>query len=389
MFRISQYMKQLVQPTPVGVKRNPPGPVVIWNLIRRCNLACLHCYTNSYDQNFTGELNTEEVFKVMQDLKKFHVPVLILSGGEPLLRPDFFQIAERARDMGFYVGLSTNGTFIRRENIDQIQAMDFDYVGISLDGIGDTHDQFRRKKGAFTGALNGIRLCKEKGIKVGIRYTLTQENGEDFPKLLELMQIENIDKFYFSHLNYSGRGNRNRNEDAYFHKTKEAMDLLFDAAYASAIKGDGKEYVTGNNDADGVYMLKWVEKKFPEKVQHLREHLVRWGGNSTGINIANIDNLGNVHPDSFFWDYNLGNVREREFSEIWQDTSDPLMFGLKQQPRKIEGRCSKCHYFDVCNGNTRVRAFQVHKNPWAEDPGCYLDDAELGIQTDQLRENLV
>ncbi len=385
MFRITQYMKQIVNPTPVGPRRRPPGPVVIWNLIRRCNLACLHCYTNSYDQHFSGELNTEEVFTVMQNLKDFHVPVLILSGGEPLLRSDFFQIAERARDMGFYVGLSTNGTFINHENIEKIKEMDFDYVGISLDGIGATHDRFRRKEGAYAGALNGIRLCKELGIKVGIRYTLTQENGEDFSKLLDLMYEENIDKFYFSHLNYSGRGNRNRGEDAHFHKTKEAMNLLFEKAYQSVVAGDGKEFVTGNNDADGVYLLHWTQERFPDKVNHLRQHLRNWGGNSTGINIANIDNLGNVHPDSFFWDYNLGNVRERKFSDIWQDTTDPLMFGLKQEPRKIEGRCSQCQYFDVCNGNTRVRAFQVHKNPWAEDPGCYLDDSEIGIQENRLQ----
>ena len=117
MFRISQYMDEIEHPTPLGPKRNPPGPVVIWNLVRRCNLTCKHCYSISADKDFPGELSTEEVFAVMDDLAAFGVPVLILSGGEPLLRPDIFDIAARAKATGFYVGLSSNGTLIDASNI--------------------------------------------------------------------------------------------------------------------------------------------------------------------------------------------------------------------------------------------------------------------------------
>ena len=147
MFRISQYMAEIAAPTPLGPKRNPPGPVVIWNLIRRCNLTCKHCYSISADTQFAGELSFPEVSTVMDDLKSFRVPVLILSGGEPLLRPDIFDIAKRAKAMGFYVALSSNGTLIDESNIGQIAACDFDYVGVSLDGLGATHDKFRRLDG--------------------------------------------------------------------------------------------------------------------------------------------------------------------------------------------------------------------------------------------------
>ncbi|MBK7842352.1 MAG: heme d1 biosynthesis radical SAM protein NirJ [Bdellovibrionales bacterium] len=379
MFRISQFMNEIKSPTPVRPKRNPPGPVVIWNLIRRCNLACLHCYTNSTDRDYSGELNTQEVFSVMDDLKFFRVPVLILSGGEPLLRPDIYDISARAKKMGFYVGLSTNGTFIDSSNIDKIAALNFNYVGISLDGIGETHDRFRRKTGSFQAALEGIRVCKSKNLKVGIRFTLTQENAQDLPALLEFQKAEHIDKFYLSHLNYSGRGKLNRGRDAHFEITKWALDLLFKEAWQSAQREDEREFVTGNNDADGVYLLFWVRNNFPEMENHIRAKLAQWGGNSSGVNIANIDNLGNVHPDSFWWDYTLGNIRERPFSQIWTDLSDPLMKGLKAEQRQISGRCGQCSFFDVCNGNTRVRAYQVHKDAWAEDPGCYLDDNELGL----------
>jgi heme d1 biosynthesis radical SAM protein NirJ len=379
MFRITQFMQEIAQPTPLGPKRNPPGPVVIWNLVRRCNLACKHCYSISADTDFPGELRTEEIFNVMDDLKAFRVPVLILSGGEPLLRPDIFTIAQHAKDKGFYVALSSNGTLIDQSNIDRIAEIGFDYVGVSLDGIGDTHDRFRRQAGAFAASIHGIRLCQERGVKVGIRYTMTEDNAHDLPRLLELLESERLDKFYFSHLNYAGRGNRNRKDDAHHQTTRRAMELLFDTCWRSVQSGEAREFVTGNNDADGVYLLLWVRQRFPELQAHLRAKLAQWGGNASGVNVANIDNLGNVHPDTMWWHYSLGNVRERPFSHIWSDTSDPLMARLKASPRPVKGRCGQCQYFDICGGNTRVRAQQLTGDPWAEDPGCYLDDAEIGV----------
>ena len=171
-----------------------------------------------------------------------------------------------------------------------------------------------------------------------------------------------------------------------FEMTRRAMDLIFDAAWQSVAAGKDKEFVTGNNDADGVYLLGWAESRFaPERVAHLRAKLVQWGGNASGVNIANIDNLGNVHPDTMWWHYSVGNVRERPFSDIWRDTSDPVMEGLKKRPRQIEGRCGDCRFFDICGGNTRVRALQLTGNPWAEDPACYLDDAEIGLEGERPR----
>jgi heme d1 biosynthesis radical SAM protein NirJ len=380
MFRITQFLEEVKSPTPLGPKRQPPGPVVIWNLIRRCNLACQHCYSISADVDFAGELSTAEIFATMDDLRAFGVPVLILSGGEPLLRPDLYAIAHRAKAMGFYVGLSTNGTLIDETCIGEIAGVGFDYLGVSLDGIEATHDRFRRKKGAFAASLAGVRLARAAGIKVGLRFTLTQDNAHDLPALLELMETERVAKFYLSHLNYGGRGNVNRKTDAMFATTRRAMDLLFEAAWRHVEAGRSREFVTGNNDADGAYLLQWVRRRFPERADPLRAKLAQWGGNASGVNVANIDNLGNVHPDTFWWDYTLGNVRQRPFSEIWRDTADPLLAGLKASPRAIKGRCGACPQFDLCGGNTRVRARQLTGDPWAEDPGCYLDDDELGIE---------
>ena len=382
MFRLTRYMQQLVDPSRTPRRPQvaaPTGPVVIWNLIRRCNLTCKHCYATSADKDFPGELSTEQVYEVMDDLKAYGVPVLILSGGEPLMRPDIFDISKRAKALGFYVGLSSNGTLITTDNIRQIAEIGYDYVGVSLDGMRETHDLFRRRVGAFDESLRGIRLCRDAGIKVGLRFTLTRDNARDLPELLALLDDEDLDKFYLSHLNYAGRGNKNRSDDAHHQMTRAAMDLLFETCWNHISRGHPKEFVTGNNDADGVYLLQWAERNLPKQRERLEAMLKRWGGNSSGVNIANIDNLGHVHPDTMWWDYDLGSVKERPFSSIWEDTSDPLMAGLKQRQRPLEGRCAACAHLALCGGNSRTRAWQLTGNAWAEDPGCYLSDEEIGV----------
>lgn len=374
MFRLSQYLRELDDPSPVGPRRDPKGPVVIWNLVRRCNLSCRHCYSASTDKDFEGELSTAEIAATMADLRRFGVPALILSGGEPLLRPDLFELAAEAKRLGFpSVALSTNGTLVDEAMATRIAGARFDYVGISVDGIGATHDTFRGRLGAYDEALAGIRLCAARGIKVGLRFTMTQDNAGHLPAVLVLLRAEKVGKFYFSHLNYAGRGNHNKGEDADSRLTRRAMELLFEVARRTP----DVEFVTGNNDADGAFFLHWVRNHHPEKAEHIQAKLRQWGGNASGRNVANIDNLGWVHPDTMWWHRRLGNVRQRPFSEIWSDTSDPLMAGLKSFPRAIGGRCATCAHLLLCNGNSRVRAESVHGDCWAEDPGCYLTDAEI------------
>ncbi|MFD1711696.1 heme d1 biosynthesis radical SAM protein NirJ [Ottowia sp. GY511] len=399
MFRISQFMHELAQAEATGVypaparrtgkspgsATQPLGPVVIWNLIRRCNLTCKHCYAFSADHDYPGELSTQQVFDVLDDLQAFNVRALILSGGEPLLRPDLFEIAARAKAMGFYIGLSTNGTLIDEPLAQRVHAAGFDYVGISLDGIGATHDKFRRLEGAFDRSLAAVRHLQKLGTKVGLRFTMTELNAFDLPNLLNLMRDEQVDKFYFSHLNYAGRGNIHRGKDAHHLATREALDLLYQTAWDDARSGGQHEYVTGNNDADGAYLLQWVRQHLPRWADDVQQRLVAWGGNASGVHVANIDNVGDVHPDTMWWHHTLGNVKARPFSEIWMDLSDPLMAGLKTRPRQVHGRCGGCQYLAICGGNTRVRAQQVTGDAWAEDPGCYLSDEEIGVAPGDAR----
>lgn len=386
MFRISQLLKTLhddmLEFKPVKAARKMKGPVVIWNLIRRCNLQCKHCYSTSLDIDFKDELTTEQIKATIDDLKLAHVPVLILSGGEPLLRPDIYEITEYAKQKGFYLALSTNGTLINEDNIEAIKAADYQYVGISIDGLEEFHDEFRRQKGSFKTSMHAIKLCKEAGIKVGMRLCLTKENFKDIPAMLDLMEENSVDKFYLSHLNYSGRGKRSAENDAMFKMTKDAMEMLYERAWSHITQGIETDFVTGNNDADGPFLLQWATKRYaeqyPEAIANLKQRLINWGGNSSGINVANIDNTGTIHPDTYWWNHAIGNVKTEKFSDVWKNTQDPLMLGFRESPRPVKGRCASCEHLAICGGNTRTRAFAQSGDAWAEDPGCYLDDDEIG-----------
>ncbi|MBG6210872.1 heme d1 biosynthesis radical SAM protein NirJ [Labrenzia sp. EL_126] len=384
MFRLTEYMQQIANPTPVRVRRTdrPVKPVVIWNLTRRCNLKCRHCYTVSADVDFPGELTHQQAMETLEDLGQFGIPALILSGGEPMDRRDLFDIAFRARDLVHMLALSTNGTKLHGETADRVAEVGFDYVGISIDGIGATNDWFRGVEGAYEDALRGVRECKSRGIKVGLRFTLTEGNHEHLPNLLKLCDDEGVDKFYLSHLVYAGRGDKNRGEDAEHQRSRWAMDLLLERAWAGVNGGRRLDIVTGNNDADAVYFLNWVREKFDDATaDHVRTHLAAWGGNSAGLGVANIDTLGNVHPDTYWSDYTVGSVKTDPFSALWTG-DDPMLAQLRTRPRPLKGRCGACALKDVCGGNTRIRALQLTGDPWAEDPACYLSDSEIGVLDD-------
>ena len=385
MFRLTQYMRELVEPTPVRERKGPVKPVVIWNLTRRCNLRCRHCYTTSADVHFPGELTHEQAMGVLDDLKGFGIPALILSGGEPLSRFDFFELAERAKELQFrHLSLSTNGTLINAENAQRIADLGFDYVGISLDGIGQMNDWFRGLDGAYDAALTGVRELLKRDVKVGLRFTITDDNAHQLGDMMDLCDREGVDKFYLSHLVYAGRGDKHRGDDTEHKRTREAMDDLLDRAWVAVAEDMPLEIVTGNNDADAVYFLRWVEKNFPDKAAHIRAHLEAWGGNSSGLGVANIDTLGRVHPDTYWSDYKIGSVKETPFSTLWTG-DDQMLATLRQRPRPLKVRCGACAYKSVCGGNTRIRALQLTGDPWAEDPACYMRAEEIGLDEEGAR----
>ena len=360
---------------------------MVWNVGRRCNLHCVHCYSDSANRAYDGELTTDEGKSLIDDLADFGIPVLLLSGGEPLIRPDLFELIAHARSRGVRLTLSTNGTLITPEIAGRLRAHEVSYVGISLDGIGATNDMFRGHKGAFDKAMAGFRNCRAVGQRVGLRMTLTRRNARDLDQIFDFIEAEEIDRACFYHLVYSGRGHSA--DDLTPDDARAAVDTILRRTKDFAERGLRKEIFTVDNHADGPYLYLRLRAEDPARADEVLARL-RWNGgglHSSGVGVADIDFLGNVHPDQFWMHHSLGNVRERKFSAIWQDTSDPLLAGLRNRAPLLKGRCASCQWKDVCGGSFRVRADRYHGDPWAEDPGCYLTDEECGLTPgSRLRE---
>lgn len=384
MFRLSHYFKiaRGGPPKKSGAHgaRCSGRPIVIWNLTRTCNLECVHCYASSKARDYSRELTTEQALRAMDGMRDAGVGTLIFSGGEPMLREDLMTLARYANEKGFVTSLSTNGTLIGDKEADEIKDSGLTYVGVSLDGIGEIHDQVRGQKGSFDAALAGLMRLKNRGVRVGLRFTLTRLNTRDLPRVFELAENRGIDKIYLSHLVYSGRGSANKGEDITPEATKKAMDFVFDKAREYADTGSGPQIVTGNNDADAVYMLIRMMENNPDGAERLLPVLERFGGNSAGVGVANIDPTGEVHPDPLMSSVNLGNVKENTFGEIWTNSDHPVMKRLRMRPRKFNGRCGECAWLKVCGGNCRVRALRMTGDLWGSDPACYLTDEEIQIE---------
>jgi radical SAM protein with 4Fe4S-binding SPASM domain len=360
-------------------------PIVVWNITRRCNLKCIHCYSDSDYREYPGELNWDQCVAVVDDLAAYGVPAVLLSGGEPLIHPRFFDLAAYARSKGLRLTLSTNGTLIDADAARRIKDLGFSYVGISLDGIGATHDHFRGRTGAFDKAVAAFRNCKAVGQKVGLRLTLSRHNIDDLDAILDFIEREDVERACFYHLVYSGRGNGL--VDVTHEDSRRALDKIMARTSAWAASGKPREVLTVDQPADGPYLYLRLKELDPVRAEEALR-LLRWNGgglHGSGTGISNIDTQGNVHPDQFWQALTLGNVKDRPFSQIWRDPANETMSALRHRQDRLEGRCSSCRFLDICGGGFRVRAVQVHGNLWAPDPACYLTDEEVALPSGEER----
>jgi 12,18-didecarboxysiroheme deacetylase len=352
-------------------------PVVVWNVTRRCNLKCVHCYAHARDEVFPDELSLREGKAVLDDLAQFGSPVVLFSGGEPLMRPDLPELAAYAVSKGMRAVISTNGTLITPPVAQELKSIGLSYVGISLDGLRDVNDRFRGVKGAFEKALEGIASCQEAGIKVGLRFTMNRLNAGEIPGIFDLLEERNIPRVCFYHLVYAGRGSKLMKEDLSHEETRTAVDLIIDRTRDLHERGKPKEVLTVDNHADGPYLYLRLLREASPRASEVMELLKMNEGNSSGRGIGCISWDGSIHADQFWRHHSFGNVRERPFSEVWSDLSDPLMKRLKDKKRYVGGRCAGCRWLDVCGGNFRVRAEAATGDLWAADPACYLRDDEI------------
>ena len=354
-------------------------PVVVWNMTRKCNLKCVHCYAHATEESSVAELTTEEGRRLIDDLAGFGVPVLLFSGGEPLVRKDLPDLAAYAVEKGMRAVISTNGTLITREKARTLKEIGLSYVGISLDGMEEINDRFRGVTGAFNKAMEGIENCQAAGIKVGLRFTINKFNVDEIPKVFDLLEEKDIPRVCFYHLVYSGRGSELVEEDLSHEASREAVNLILDRTRDLHQRGKPKEVLTVDNHADGPFVYLRLKEEDPKRAEEVYELLKMNEGNNSGRGIGCVSWNGDVHADQFWRHYSFGNVLERPFSEIWTDTSNPLMKQLKTKKEYVKGRCAQCQWLDVCAGNFRVRAEAVTGDVWAPDPACYLTDEEIGI----------
>lgn len=352
-------------------------PVVVWNITKQCNLKCIHCYAHAKNIPLDNELSTKDGKNLINDLARFNVPVLLFSGGEPLIRKDLPELAAYTVEKGIRAVISTNGTLISQKTAHLLKDIGLSYVGISLDGMEKINDRFRGVKGAFQSALDGINNCKEAGIKVGLRFTINKFNESEISKIFTLLDEMEIPRVCFYHLVYAGRGSKLVEEDLSHEETRAAVDLIIDLTKKLHEDGKPKEVLTVDNHADGPYIYLRLLKENPKRAEEALELLKMNEGNNSGRGIGCISWDGEVHADQFWRHYSFGNILKRPFSEIWTDTSDPLMKKLKEKKKYVKGRCSTCRWLDICAGNFRVRAEAVTDDVWATDPACYLTDEEI------------
>ncbi len=352
-------------------------PVVVWNVTKACNLKCVHCYARAVEEKSKGELTHEQGLRLMDDLSDFGSPVILFSGGEPLMRPDLVDLAHYAVSKGMRAVISTNGTLITPEKAQELKKVGLSYVGVSLDGMEEINDRFRGKKGAFSDAMEGIRNCQAVGLKVGLRFTINRMNAVEIPRIFDLVEEMEIPRICFYHLVYAGRGSNMVEEDLALAQTRTVVDLIMDRTRDLHERGKPKEVLTVDNHADGPYIyLRMLKEKDPRAEDVLR--LLRMNeGNSSGLGIGCVSWDGAVHADQFWRHTSFGNVLDRPFSEIWSDLSNPLMAKLKEKKKHVKGRCATCRWLEVCAGNFRVRAEAVTGDIWAAEPACYLTDEEI------------
>ena len=354
-------------------------PVIVWNATRRCNLKCVHCYAHATAGKAPVEMTTEQGKALIKDLAEFGSPVMLFSGGEPLMREDLPELADYAVQNGMRAVISTNGTLITKEMAQTLKKVGLSYVGVSLDGMEAVHDKFRGVKGAFKKALEGIENARNAGIKVGLRFTINKANALEIPAVFDLLEEREVPRICFYHLVYSGRGSKMVEEDLSLDQTRQVVDLIMDRTKSLHDRGKPTEVLTVDNHADGPYVYLRLLKEDEKRAAEVLELLKMNEGNNSGRGIGCVSWDGQVHADQFWRHHTFGNVLEKPFSQIWTDPGDEFLQQLKKKKDYVTGRCAKCKWLDICAGNFRVRAEAVHDDVWAPDPACYLTDEEIGI----------
>ncbi|MGD1042121.1 MAG: radical SAM protein [Sedimentisphaerales bacterium] len=354
------------------------GPVVVYNCTARCNLRCLHCYAASDSARRDVELSTAQAKKLLADLVEANAPVVLFSGGEPLLRPDLFELLAEAKRIGLRTVISTNGTLIDGDTAQKIAEANVSYVGISIDGPEEFHNRFRQTSGCFKATMTGFENCRKANLRMGLRFTITNTNKEQVPAVFDICKDNGIRRVCFYHLIRSGRAKDIEAQVVSHAATREVMDAILERTADFVSKGTLDEVLTVGNHADGPYLLIKMQEQ-GESIDQQKRLLLANGGNRIGQGIASVGWDGSVYADQFWRNYSLGNTTQKTFKQIWTNPDEPVLQKLRNKSKFADKRCLKCKWVDLCKGNFRFLGPDPDIKNWRLEPDCYLTDAEIGL----------
>lgn len=337
---------------------------VAWEITRRCNLRCVHCRSSS-EMEVKGhpDFSTVEAFRIIDDIVSYAKPVVVLSGGEPLVRQDVFEIARYGTDKGLRMCLATNGILVNDEICEKIRNSGIRIVSLSLDGSEETvHDNFRNQKGAFAGVINAARLFKKHGIEFIINSSFTKRNQEEIPKIYRLAKELGATAWYMFMIVPTGRGEEIRNELI----SKEDYEEILEWHYQME-KGE-KDMLVRPTCAPHYYRI--VLQKSKEEGEKFEKRTLKFStggakGCIAGQVICLIDVDGNVLPCSYF-PKPAGNIKGQSFKDIWENSE---LFRELRDFKKYKGKCGSCEYINVCGG-CRARAYAIYGDYLEEEPFC-------------------
>ncbi|MGD0597366.1 MAG: radical SAM protein [Sedimentisphaerales bacterium] len=359
-------------------KRDSVDPIVVYNCTSRCNLRCLHCYAASDSARRDVELSTAQAKKLLADLVEANAPVVLFSGGEPLLRPDLFELLAEAKRIGLRTVISTNGTLIDGDTAQKIAEANVSYIGISIDGPEEFHNRFRQTSGCFKATMTGFENCRKANLRMGLRFTISNTNKEQVPAVFDICKDNGIRRVCFYHLIRSGRAKDIESQVVSPTDTRKVMDVILERTADFVSKGLLDEVLTVGNHADGPYLLVKMQEQ-GESIDQQKRLLLANGGNRIGQGIASVGWDGSVYADQFWRNYSLGNITQKTFKQIWTNPDEPVLQKLRNKSKFADKRCLKCKWFDLCKGNFRFLGPDPDIKNWRLEPDCYLTDAEIGL----------
>ena len=349
--------------------------LVVWDFTHKCNLSCKHCYSNAGAASLQKELTTKEALNVVDQLADFGVAALAFSGGEPLIRKDFFEVASHAAKRGLYVSVATNGTLLTKENVKKLKQAKINYVEVSIDGAtAQTHDSFRGVPGAFDKAVAGLKNCVEADLCACIATTATKSNLSEMPGILDLAEEIGAERFTYFNFIPTGRGKELYDEDLSPEEREKLMLYLLDRmskGYKVTILTTAPQLARvalqcqGVGDEAMMSMAHMQTVKVSKKAVPLADFI---GGCGAGRLYCSLSPQGDVHP-CVFLPVNVGNLKKEKFGDIWLNSK---LFNALRDRGNLRGACGKCRYKYICGG-CRARASVYNAGDFlASDPGCVL-----------------